>query len=782
MGLRARPEPLINQGDASVSLDGVDLTNDVTGGALAAAPLGALKEMSVTSFGVQADQGRVSTATIQLATKAGTHGWHGTASFFRRGDQWSALPATFERNGTVPSFGRSQSAGALGGPIFKDRAFWFGSFESLRQHSLLQAGERDLEAQRIRNGLSATPLTSTLGLLRADMVISDRDRLEMLYAAERSDGADLPAMQRSLASASQRQRFDEEFNLGALVYTRTISPTLVADARLGFSGLRAASAAATNGLQLNFPDLQAGAPFRAPALPRHNRTQLSGNLIKIAGRHTLKFGGEMHRISAEQALGFGSGSIEFVENFASADRNGDGRVDDDDLLISVTLRKVSSQGRNAYLRNTHLAAFAQDDWRVRPNLRLNLGARWQFDTNEKNLSGYANINPLIRHFLRGERTPDRNNFAPHAGFARSFDNGRFVARGGYNLLFDRIPLQYIALEQTLDGRNTVIAATGGKVWPNAPGINILDNSLQNPMTQQALLELQWLPTNNLIARAGYLHSFGSHILLGRSLGAVFNPLTGGLDRVVNLESSGKSKYDALNLSVEKRLSQRWQLLANYAFSKSFNYANGDQLPFFTGMADPNNLRLEYGPSSFDRRHRFSMSGQYEIPFDIHAAVVWTMATGTPMDILLPDASARPPFLQRNAGGRLFRTADELNRFITSLNDAGGVNGAPLPLVGAGAKFNDSFQSFDLRLTKRFRLRGDARFELGGEFFNLFNQTNILGWSNYSGFSNALARDSANAGDPGFLKSTGFGRPLTTAGRLFTAGGPRSFQFVAKFSF
>lgn len=318
-----------------------------------------------------------------------------------------------------------------------------------------------------------------------------------------------------------------------LNYTRVISPTLVADARLGFGGLHAASAAATSGLQLNFPDLQAGAPFRAPALPRHNCLQLSGDLSKVVGSHTLRFGGEMQRISAEYALGFGSGSVEFAENFAISDRNGDGRVDDNDLLISVTLRNVSPQERNAYLWNTHLAAFAQDDWRVRRNLTLNLGMRWQFDTNEKNLVGYAGINPLVRQFPRGERRRDKNNFAPRVGFAWSFDDSRFVARGGYNLLFDRIPLQYSALEQTLDGRHTVIAATDGKVWPNAPGINILDNSLRNPMAQQTSLELQWLPANNLTASAGYLHNFGSRILLGRGLGEIFNPLIGGFDRVVN---------------------------------------------------------------------------------------------------------------------------------------------------------------------------------------------------------------------------------------------------------
>ena len=782
MGLRAKPESLINERHANVTLEGADLTNDVTGGTLATVPLDALNEMKITTFGVKPEQGRTSTAAIRLGPQTGTGDWHGTASFFHRGDRWSARPATFDRSQAAPSFDRSQSSGALGGPVVKGSLFWFGSFEYWRQHSPLPTGERDLNARTIRNGLSATPQTSTLGLLRVDWALSHQNRLGLLYTTERSEGAELPALQRPLASASQRQRFDEEFDLGSLTFTRVLGPTALAEVRLGFSGLRAASVAASNGLQLDFPDLQAGAPFRTPALPRHDRWQLTANLSKVTGNHSLWSGIETQRISAEYALGFGSGSIEFAENFASIDRNGDGRIDDDDLLIAVTLRNVSPQARNAYLRNTHLAAFTQDDWRIRKDLTLNLGLRWQFDTNEKNLNGEAGLNPLLRQFRNGERRRDGNNFAPRAAFAWSFNRDRFVIRGGYSLLFDRIPLQYGALEQALDGRHTIIEAIGGRAWPNAPGIYLLDNSLQNPIMQQTSLEWQWSLAHNLVARAGYLHNFGSHLLLGRSLGAIVNPLTGSPDRVVNLESSGKSKYDALNLSVEKRLSERGQLLVNYTLSKSFNYANGDQLPFFAGPADPNNQQLEYGPSSFDRRHRFSLSGQYQFPLEIRAAAFWTMAAGAPLDILLPDASARLPLLQRNAGGRLFRRADELNRFIASLNAAGGVNGVPLPLVAPGARFNDRFQSFDLRLTKRFRLRGNAWLELGGESFNLFNVTNILGWSNYSGRSNALVRDSGDPRDPGFLKSTGFGRPLTTAGRLFTAGGPRSLQLVAKFSF
>jgi hypothetical protein len=101
-----------------------------------------------------------------------------------------------------------------------------------------------------------------------------------------------------------------------------------------------------------------------------------------------------------------------------------------------------------------------------------------------------------------------------------------------------------------------------------------------------------------------------------------------------------------------------------------------------------------------------------------------------------------------------------------------------------ARFNDNFSSLDLRFSKVFRFGEKARLEPIVEVFKLFNVTNILGVSNvnYSGFSNVLTRDSNNPGDPGFLRSSGFGRPVTTAGVVFGSGGPRAFQIAAKFSF
>jgi hypothetical protein len=285
-------------------------------------------------------------------------------------------------------------------------------------------------------------------------------------------------------------------------------------------------------------------------------------------------------------------------------------------------------------------------------------------------------------------------------------------------------------------------------------------------------------------RADYLHNFGTHFIIGRTVGQVFNPVVGGPDLVKNIESSVKTKYDGLLLSFEKRDAQHFQFRASYTLSKSFNYANDDQIPFSNGPLDPNNLQLEYGPTPNDQRHRFTFAGVFDAPFGFRVAPLWTVASGVPLDILLPDGSARLPTLQRNAGGRLFHIGAELNAFITRLNAAGGVGGVPLPLVGEDARFSDGFNSFDLRLAKVFKFNERVSIEPIAEVFNLFNVTNILGVSNvnYSGSSNVLVRDSNDASAPGFLRSSSFGRPVTTAGGVFGSGGPRAFQFAARVTF
>jgi len=155
-----------------------------------------------------------------------------------------------------------------------------------------------------------------------------------------------------------------------------------------------------------------------------------------------------------------------------------------------------------------------------------------------------------------------------------------------------------------------------------------------------------------------------------------------------------------------------------------------------------------------------------------------------MDIMMPDAQSRVPTMQRNAGGRQFKTAAELNSYLTQLNASGGINGVLLPLVSNDAKFNDTFSSVDLRVSRAFVLGGHMRLEPMVEVFNVFNTTNILGLSvvNYSGFSNVLVRDSENPASPGYLMSSRFGKPVSTAGGVFGSGGPRAMQLAARLTF
>jgi hypothetical protein len=500
-----------------------------------------------------------------------------------------------------------------------------------------------------------------------------------------------------------------------------------------------------------------------------------------------------------------------IEDFPDFDRDGNGKVDDNDLLFAVTLR--SGHPTQPLLipnaDNSYFSFFAQDDWRIHPQLTLNVGLRYEIDTDVKNISRVDELNPIILPFLHGERTRDKNNFGPRFGFNYSTKDERTSIHGGYGIYYDRITLEIQSLERGLDGRALPIEVRAGNVFfipppflfdpvngtfpPPAPtlanpftgfiltgagasGINIIDNTMQNPMVQQMNFGVQ-REFGDYVLRADYLHNFGTHFIIGRTIGTVFNPVVGGPDAVVNLESSVKTKYDGLLLSLEKRLTSRNQFRVAYTLSKAFNYANDDQIPFSNGPLNPNNLQLEYGPTPNDQRHRFSFAGVFDLPARFHLSSIVTLASGVPMDILVPGGTQRIPQLQRNAGGRLFHTGAELNAFIQQIN-------AGLPLVRDDARFSDSFSSVDLRLARVFKLGERVTLEPMVEVFNVFNVTNVLGFSksNYSGFSNVLVRDSNDPSSAGFLRSSSFGKPVTTAGGVFGSGGPRAFQFAARVSF
>ena len=805
----------------SVTIDGADANDDVVGGAVQNVSQDAVQEFQVATSRFDARLGRTASGVVNIVTKSGTNELHGSAAAYLRDARWQGLPATFDRtSNTEPPFDRQQYSFTLGGPVKRDTAWAFGAFEYRNQDGAVLVGSRDAARRTITRSFAGAPLDDLLGTGRFDWQATDHDRLTFRYSIQREENTTASTLIRAIGSASQRQTSRNDTQSALASYTRVLSPRDVNSLSFSYSTFVNRTVPLARGPQLTFPSIQDGVSFRVPQQTRQRRAQVSDTLTMVRGRHTIYVGGEFQRVLSDFDLGvFQDGRIELIEDFASFDRNGDGRTDDGDLLFAVTLRSAFPDRplRIPDANNSYFAAFAQDDWRVLSNLTLNLGLRYELDTDVKNVSRYDEINPLVQPFLSGRRGRDANNFAPRVGFNWATAGGKASLRGGYGIYYDRVTLQIQSLERGLDGRALPIEVRAGNVFfiqpqclfnpacgqfpPPAPtlsspftgfllpgagagGINIIDNDLENPMVQQWNLGLQREFGGNFVVRADYLHTFGTHFITGRTIGQVFNPVVGGPDLVKNLESSVKTKYDGLLVSVEKRFSRGHQFRSSYTLSKAFNYANDDQIPFSNGPVDPTNLQLEYGPTPNDQRHRFTFAGSFDAPFGFRLAPLWTLASSVPVDILLPDGSFRLPGLQRNAGGRRLRNGAELNDYITQLNAAGGVGGQPLPLVSGDARFGDGFNSFDLRVSRPVSLGERVRLEPIVEVFNLFNVTNVLGVSNvnYSGFANVLVRDSNDATGPGFLRSSAFGRPVTTAGGVFGSGGPRAFQFAARLIF
>jgi carboxypeptidase family protein/TonB-dependent receptor-like protein len=796
----------------NITLDGADNNDDVVGGPLQNLPQDAIQEFQIATNRFSSEIGRSGASAINVVTKSGGDIWAGSASTFLRDRRLQALPATADRTQGIPPFDRQQYALSLGGPVVPGRLFWFGAAEYRNQDGAVLVGTRDVAARTIRRSFAPAPLDDFLGTTRLDWTPSAADHVALRYSIESATDTGTSARDRPLGSASERQESRNRYHSLLATWTRVAGARSVNTLGASWSRFRNAIEPVQEGVQLTFPSFLDGASFRVPQATDQDRWQVSDTFSLVAGAHALRAGAEAQRVLAAFRLGvFRQGRVELVQDFAQFDLNRDGAVNDDDLLFAVTLRSAFPN-RDLDIpdaNNTHLAGFVQDDWRVGHRLTLNLGLRYEVDTDVKNVSGYGQINPLVRPFLTGERKKDGNNFGPRLGFNWEL-SPRLTAHGGYGIYYDRVTLEILSLERGLDGRSLPIEVRAGNVFfldpatgslpPGAPtfaspftgfilpgagasGINIIDNRLQNPEVQQFNVGLE-ARGHDLLLRVDGLHDVGTHFIIARTVGTVFNPVVGGPDRVVNIESSVGTKYDGLLVSAEKRIGTGHWMRMSYTLSKAFNYANDDQIPFSNGPIDPNDLRRDYGPTPNDQRHRFTFAGSFTLPGRVRLAPLLTLASAVPMDILMPDGQSRIPVIQRNAGGRFFRNAADLNAFIRAQNAAGGIGNVLLPLVSDDARFGDTFQSLDLRLSRSFSLGGRRALEGIVECFNVFNVTNVLGTSNvnYSGFSNVLVRDSEDPKDPGYLRSSQFGKAVTTAGGVFGSGGPRAFQLGLRLNF
>jgi hypothetical protein len=864
----------------NISVDGGDNNDEVVGGTLANFPQDSIREFQIATNRYTAEVGRSASSVINIVTKSGTNEFHGSGFLFERNRKLGALAATYDRSLCVPGqdcrppFDRQQYGGSIGGPIVKNKAWLFASVENRHQNASVPTATRDFADETIVQGATGAPLRDKLASTRLDVTLSPADTVYGRYSYNQSVDTSNGSLHGGVGSGSPAnlQQSLNRFNSLVANWTHTFGNTKVNsfvfhyDAFLNNIPAYGADFPTFDvsqpGLGLNpqgkpseivFPDLQDGQTYRAPQRTPFDRKQLRDAFDWTKGRHNMHFGGEFQNYGAAIVFDlYGSSSIFMAQDFATQDLNGDGAVNDLDIPVASALLSTAAKRppTSPQERNTYLATYFQDDWRVIPNLTLNLGIRYEHDTS---LFGTSSLhdNLYAVKALNLHRSSDPKDVSPRVGFAWDpLKNGRTVIRGGVGIYYDRVVLETPLLELLLNGDTLALSALGGSICdkinpqtlqpdcsipgahflPGTPtlanpyvgapakigvGVDAIANNTRHPMVQQYTMGIQQQVGSTWLVSADGIHNFGTGFLMGRELRdqnnapvSIVDPATGVANSVTTIGSYAKTWYDGLLIAVKKQSTKlgpvNYNFTVNYTLSKAFNYSNDDQIPFNTGAQadvvmggyDP---RLEKGYASTDERHHLAFFGSLGLPWQFSLAPIWTLSSPVPGDPFSPALGARIPILSRGALGREIRTGTQLNEVIARFNalpacPSTPTNAGPFPCnpgavqldtVNPNAHFGSWFDSFDLRLTKVFKIKEHNQFDLVAEGFNLCNITNYRGFNtnNYFGFNTTVNNVKPFTPPATYVnQNPTFGKPTNTAGGFFGSGGPRAFQFALRYSF
>jgi hypothetical protein len=566
----------------NITIDGGDNNDEVVGGTLSNLPEDSIGEFQIATARFTAEVGRSGNSIINIITRSGSNTFHGSAFMFERNRNLQALPATFAAGQATPPFDREQYGGSVGGPLKRDKFWWFSSAEYRDQNAAIQTGTRNFTTDTIEDTAAAAPLRDLLISNRVDYHLNEANSLSGRFSFNRStDTSQASASSATpLSTAAERQNSLNRFNSTEAAWTSVLSPRRTNelsyhydnfyndippyphDASLTDPALNLTS-------ELIFPDLADGANFNLPQSTFLNRSQVRDGLTMTIGKHALKVGGEFQHYTAHGIINpFGNGTVFLVSDFGFADLNGDGVVNDLDIPVAVAIHSTAPivPVPIPQVGDSYTAAFAQDDWRARPNLTFNLGLRWEYDSDLTGTSSdhdpcpnltsiptqpcvwMANVIDLKKH-------PDTKDFGPRVGFIFDpFSHGKTVLRGGYGIYYDRIILETGAEERVQNDRALAVQqyagsscvipgsgapaslnlcfAPGARFAPGSPtianafsgpsqvggvGIIAMGPDSHHPLYQQFSLGLQQEAGRDWLVSADGLHVFGDRQLIGSLL-------------------------------------------------------------------------------------------------------------------------------------------------------------------------------------------------------------------------------------------------------------------------
>lgn len=691
-------------------VDGLSANDDAAGLSGAYWGLDVVDQVQVVTSGGQAEFGRASGGVVNVVTKSGTNTLHGDLyGYFRS----SRLNAANVLSRTALPLTQSQYGASIGGPVVRDRTFYFANFEQRLQNQsgLITIAPGNVAAinarldavaysgPRIATGLYSNPVHMWNLMGKVDHQFRGSDQLTLRYSTYDSTAKNQRGAG-ALSAASASSHLDNQDHTLAASYIRTYSARLLNEVRgqFGHSNLQAPPSDPT-GPAVSISGVASFGRLSGSPVARLNKLyEVVDNVAMQAGAHSLRLGGNFlwnaNTIEFPRSVR-GSYAFSSLANFLNGTYNNQG--------FTQTFGNTS-----VAQNNPNLGLYAQEEWKLRSRFTLNLGVRYDLQ------------------YLTTIAT-DTNNISPRGGFAWTpLASRRLVVRGSYGLFYDRLPLRALA-NALLSAGNTTNpnqmsqisvslspAQTGAPVFPSLlaaavlpPGVlfnfTTMQRSMQNGYAQQGSLEIEQQLGRRATLSVSYQHLRGLHLVAavnqnaptcavaGSNNGCRPNPNYANNSQYSSL---GDSHYDGLSIAFTQRASRWGSLRVSYTYSKALN--NVGEF-FFSQPIDPSNLWRDYGRSDEDQRHRLVADGTLNAR--------WFQLSG-----MLQYYSALP--LNITTGGNTVQgtaARPTLNGVFIHRN--------------AGTGYD--FLNLNVRVSRAFPIREHARVEVIAESFNGLNRVNGL---------------------------------------------------------